>query len=215
MALLIATHRQPAVVHGHRPFASLTSGRSREAQVLLEDVISGASEGMLLSVLPLLALWQAFDRLGWTSGWGGKLGAGALAFGGSLVVIGVHHLGYREYRSNRMVEPYIGCVWFSLALPVDRQSARRDGGPHGHSRCHADARLRAPTTSGGGSANSSANGAADSSLSRYRRAPQNSFYRRRTTVGDPPRWRAGAGNERAWRRWRNKLDRFACDDRRV
>jgi hypothetical protein len=99
----------------HAPHGMRLHGRSREAQVLWEDVIYGASEGMLLSVLPLLALWQMFDRLGWTAGWGGKLGAGALAFGGSLVVIGVHHLGYREYRSKRMVEPYIGCVWFSLA----------------------------------------------------------------------------------------------------
>jgi hypothetical protein len=99
----------------HTPPGVRLQGRSRDAQVLWEDVIYGASEGMLLSVLPLLALWQAFDSLGWTTGWAGKLGAGALALAGSLVVIGVHHLGYREYRSRRMAEPYIGCVWFSLA----------------------------------------------------------------------------------------------------
>jgi hypothetical protein len=99
----------------HAPQGMSLHGPSRGAQVLWEDVIYGASEGVLLSVLPLLALWQAFDRLGWTTAWAGKLGAGALAFGGSLLVIGVHHLGYREYRGRRMVEPYLGCVWFSLA----------------------------------------------------------------------------------------------------
>jgi hypothetical protein len=50
---------------------------------LWEDVIYGASEGMLLSVLPVLVLWQMSERLGWTAGWDGKLGAGALAFAGS------------------------------------------------------------------------------------------------------------------------------------
>lgn len=90
-------------------------GLARAEQILWEDVIYGASEGVLLSVLPVLALWQAFDQLGWTAGWAGTLGAGALAYGGSLVVIGVHHLGYREFRSKRMMEAYIGCVGFGLA----------------------------------------------------------------------------------------------------
>ena len=99
----------------HAPHGTRLHGVSREAQVLWEDVIYGTSEGMLLSVLPLLVLWQTCHQLGWTAGWSGKLGSGALAFAGSLLVIGVHHLGYREYRSRRMVEPYIGCVWFSLA----------------------------------------------------------------------------------------------------
>ena len=100
----------------HAPQGMRLHGFSRGAQVLWEDVIYGASEGVLLSVLPLLVLWQAFDRLGWTTAWGGKLGAGALAFAGSLLVIGVHHLGYREFRGKRMVEPYMGCVGFSLAF---------------------------------------------------------------------------------------------------
>lgn len=99
----------------HAPQGRRLHGRSREVQVLWEDVIYGASEGMLLSVLPVLVLWQMSERLGWTAGWDGKLAAGALAFGGSLVVIGVHHLGYREYRSKRMAEPYLGCVLFTLA----------------------------------------------------------------------------------------------------
>ena len=102
----------------HAPHRMRLHGAGRAVQVLWEDVIYGAAEGMLLSVLPLLVLWQACDQLGWTTGWTGKAGSGALAFAGSLFVIGVHHLGYREYRSKRMKEPYIGCVAFSLAYLV-------------------------------------------------------------------------------------------------
>lgn len=102
----------------HAPLGTRRHGMGRAVQVLWEDVVYGAAEGMLLSVLPLLVLWQACDQLGWTTGWTGKVGSGALAFAGSLVVIGVHHLGYREFRSKRMKEPYIGCVGFSLAYLV-------------------------------------------------------------------------------------------------
>lgn len=90
----------------------------RVVQVLWEDVVYGAAEGMLLSVLPLLVLWQTRDQLGWTTGWAGKAGSGALAFAGSLFVIGVHHVGYREFRGKRIKEPYLGCVGFSLAYLV-------------------------------------------------------------------------------------------------
>jgi hypothetical protein len=90
-------------------------GLSRAGQVLWEDVVYGASEGMLLSALPVLMVWQALDRLGWTGGWTGGLGSGALAMGASVVVIAVHHLGYREFRGRQLVFPVAGCLWFSLA----------------------------------------------------------------------------------------------------
>src|ERR1041385_3404176 len=80
------------------PAAKPGRALERAGQFLWEDVVYGASEGMLLSVLPILTVWQALERLGWAAGWGGKLGSGALAVVASLVVIAVHHLGYREFR---------------------------------------------------------------------------------------------------------------------
>ena len=74
----------------------MTTSAAGAIQVLWEDAVYGAAEGMLLSVLPLLVLWQTCDQIGWTTGWTGKAGSGALAFAGSLLVIGVHHLGYPE-----------------------------------------------------------------------------------------------------------------------
>ena len=93
-------------------------GLSRTGQVLWEDVVYGASEGMLLSVLPVLTVWQALERLGWTTGWAGKLGTGALSLGASVVVIAAHHLGYRDFRGRQLVLPVAGCLWFGLAYVI-------------------------------------------------------------------------------------------------
>jgi hypothetical protein len=60
--------------------------------------VYGTAEAILLATLPVLAIWQVIDALGWTdSGWA-KAGSGALAVLGALFVIAVHHLGYREFR---------------------------------------------------------------------------------------------------------------------
>jgi hypothetical protein len=55
---------------------------------------------MLLATLPVLAVWQACDALGWTEAGWAAVGSGAFAVAGALVVITVHHLGYREFRGR-------------------------------------------------------------------------------------------------------------------
>ena len=97
------------------PAAAPVHGIGRALGVAWEDIVYGAAEGILLSALPVLTVWQALERVGWTGGWAGKLGTGALAVSASLVVIAVHHLGYREFRGRQLVYPVAGCVWFTLA----------------------------------------------------------------------------------------------------
>ena len=68
--------------------------------MLWEGLVYGIAEALLLSTLPALAIWQATADLGWTDeGWA-RIGSGALAITGSLVVILVHHLGYAEFRTQ-------------------------------------------------------------------------------------------------------------------
>ena len=57
-------------------------------------------DALLLSVLPVLATWQAFSVLGWTNHWPGKIAVGAIAFIASLFVTVCYHLGYPEYRAQ-------------------------------------------------------------------------------------------------------------------
>jgi hypothetical protein len=95
-----------------------TGGRPRGAAALAkmawEGIVYGATEGTLLSILPVLAVWQGGRALGWTDDWPGKAGVGALAMAASIVVIGIHHLGYREFRGPQVRFPIIACAFFSL-----------------------------------------------------------------------------------------------------
>jgi hypothetical protein len=81
---------------GPRPEGSRLVGR-----LLWEGVVYGMAEALLLATLPVLALWQGAEALGWTDPGVGAITSGALAIVGALIVIAVHHLGYREFRRSR------------------------------------------------------------------------------------------------------------------
>jgi hypothetical protein len=104
--------RLPAVP---RPRGSLLVGR-----LLWEGVVYGFAEAVLLATLPVLAVWQATDALGWTDTAWVKAGSGALAVVGALFVILVHHLGYREFRARaarKMLSgALVGCGIQALAF---------------------------------------------------------------------------------------------------
>lgn len=113
-AALVATlvRRLPA---GSRP-----EGARLVGLLLWEGVVYGAAEAILLATLPVLAIWQAVDALGWTETAWTTLASGALAVAGALFVILVHHLGYREFRaraSRRMLAGALaGCGIQALAF---------------------------------------------------------------------------------------------------
>jgi hypothetical protein len=75
-----------------------------------EGIVYGTAEGLLLATLPVLALWQAADALGWTDDAWPKAAAGALAVAGALFVIAVHHLGYREFRPRTSRKMLLGAM---------------------------------------------------------------------------------------------------------
>jgi TRAP-type C4-dicarboxylate transport system permease large subunit len=98
-----------------RPQGSQLVGR-----LLWEGVVYGFAEGVLLATLPVLAVWQATDALGWTDTTWAKVGSGVLAVVGALCVILVHHLGYREFRTRaarKMLRgALVGCGLQALAF---------------------------------------------------------------------------------------------------
>lgn len=73
-------------------------GRSRVRALVWEGVVYGTVEALLLATLPVLALWQSLGAAGRTGSTWADLGSGAVAIVGALIVIAVHHLGYREFR---------------------------------------------------------------------------------------------------------------------
>jgi hypothetical protein len=72
-------------------------------------------DALLLSVVPMLAAWQAFSLLGWTASWPGKLLVGVIALLLSLFVTVCYHLGFSEYRRRGGIAgPAIGNSVMSL-----------------------------------------------------------------------------------------------------
>ena len=78
--------------------------------MLWEGIVYGIAEAVLLATLPVLALWQTCDALGWTNGGWARIGSGALAIAGSLFVVLVHHLGYRQFRAREGRQALFGAM---------------------------------------------------------------------------------------------------------
>jgi len=98
----------------------LPEGSQLVGRLLWEGIVYGTAEAILLATLPVLAVWQATDALGWTDTTWAKAGSGALAVVGAQFVILVHHLGYREFRTRaarRMLSgALVGCGLQALAF---------------------------------------------------------------------------------------------------
>jgi hypothetical protein len=76
--------------------------------ILWLGIVYGIADALLLTVLPVTAVWRACTSSGWTATWPGKLAAGAAALAASLVVTAAYHLGYPEFRGPQVVDPLIG-----------------------------------------------------------------------------------------------------------
>ena len=107
--------------------------------LLWEGLVYGMAEGFLLSVLPVLITWQALTSLHWTESWYGIVLSGIIALAVSVVVIVVHHLGYREYRGRKLVSAEVGCAPLSLAYLLTMNPLAASVG---HSILHMAAVLR-------------------------------------------------------------------------
>ena len=113
----------------HQPRGPRPRGRRLTATLAWEGVVYGSTEGLLLSVLPVLVTWQAFAAYGWTSGIGRSLVAGTAAMGASLAVIVLHHLGYRGFQDRAALVPVlVGCGLLSLAYLLTASPLAAVGG---------------------------------------------------------------------------------------
>jgi membrane protease YdiL (CAAX protease family) len=83
-------------------------------------LIYGLVDGLLLSVLPIVATWQAFTTRGWTDRWPGRVGAGIAALIASLLVTATYHLGYPEFQGLAVLWPMLGVGVMSLAYLLSR-----------------------------------------------------------------------------------------------
>ncbi len=86
--------------------------------ILWLGVVYGAADGLLLSVLPVIATWRACQGLGWTTRTAGRLGAAVLGIAASALVSGVYHLGYAEFRGPTLSKAILGNTIMSTGQVV-------------------------------------------------------------------------------------------------
>jgi hypothetical protein len=78
-------------------------------------IVYGVLDGLFLSVLPVLATWQAFVNLPWSNTWYGQVLASVMALIASSYVTAAYHLGYPEFQNASVLLPIAGNSIISLA----------------------------------------------------------------------------------------------------
>jgi hypothetical protein len=82
------------------------------AAVLWRGVVYGAADGLLLSAFPILLTFAALDDTALRRRAGGLVAVGAVAMAASLAMTAVYHVGYSDFRSDKLRRPVTGdLVW--------------------------------------------------------------------------------------------------------
>ena len=97
-----------------QPASPHSQGLSLAFDIFWLGIVYGALDALFLSVLPVLATWQAFSAVGWTHTLSGKILVGVIALIASLIVTIAYHLGYPEFRAGGVMGPSIGNGVMSL-----------------------------------------------------------------------------------------------------
>jgi hypothetical protein len=96
--------------------------RSQGAQfafdLLWKGIVYGLLDGVFLSVMPLLATWQAFSLLGRMGSAWGATGAAVAGLLASTYVTTAYHVGYPEFRGSEIGMPILGNGIMTLGYVV-------------------------------------------------------------------------------------------------
>jgi hypothetical protein len=97
-----------------QPASPRPQGLELSLELVWLGVVYGTLDALLLSVMPVLATWQASTGLCWTGTWPGRLAAGVAAIAASLFVTAAYHLGYPEFHGLAVTAPVFGNGVMSL-----------------------------------------------------------------------------------------------------
>ena len=111
--------------------------------VLWRGVVYGISDGLLLSVFPILVVFAALAGSRLNERADGKIVIGAIALIASLAMTAVYHLGYSDFRSDKLARPLAGDVVWSVPTLVTLNPI---GAPIAHVGLHVSAVLHSYDT---------------------------------------------------------------------
>ena len=104
--------------------------------VAWRGIMYGVTDGLLLSVFPILVVFAAFAGSRLDQRLRGKLVIGIVAFAASLAMTGVYHAGYSDFRSEKMTKPLAGDVVWSVPTLLTLNPI---GAPIAHAGLHTSA----------------------------------------------------------------------------
>lgn len=106
-------------------------------------IVYGVTDGLLLSVFPILVVFAAFAGGRLETRLRGKLVIGAVALVASLLMTAVYHAGYSDFRSEKLRKPVAGdLVWSAPTL----LTLNPIGAPIAHAGMHVSAVLHSYET---------------------------------------------------------------------
>jgi D-alanyl-D-alanine carboxypeptidase len=111
--------------------------------VLWRGVVYGISDGLLLSVFPILVVFAALAESRLSRRAAGKVVIGGIALIASLAMTAVYHVGYSDFRSDKLAKPLVGDVLWSVPTLVTLNPI---GSPIAHVGLHVSAVLHSYDT---------------------------------------------------------------------
>jgi hypothetical protein len=114
---LAAAGALAAMVARTEPATTRPVGLDLVGAVLWRGVVYGATDGLLLSVFPILVVFAAFAGTRLNRRFAGKMVIGTVALAASLAMTAVYHAGYSDFRSSKLRKPLSGdVVWSAPTL---------------------------------------------------------------------------------------------------
>jgi hypothetical protein len=124
-----------------RPETEKLSGAYLAWSVFWRGLVYGAIDGLLLSSFPWTVTWRAFDVN--RKPLGKKIAFGLLAWVMILVITTAYHLGYSDFRSQKIIQPNVGNTIMSFPTLL---TANPIGSPITHATMHITAVIHSPKT---------------------------------------------------------------------
>ena len=113
------------------------------AAVLWRGVIYGLTDGLLLSAFPILVVFAAFAGTKLRERWFGKIAIGLAALVASIAMTASYHLGYSDFRSEKVGRAVSGDLVWSLPTLLTLNPI---GAPIAHAGLHVSAVLHSYET---------------------------------------------------------------------
>jgi hypothetical protein len=96
------------------PATNRPDGLDLAAAIVWRGALYGLADGVILSAFPIVAVFAAFAGTHMLKRRRGKAAVGVLALLVSLLFTAVYHLGYRDFRGDKLRKPIAGDLIWSL-----------------------------------------------------------------------------------------------------